>query len=449
MAAATETIAAVATAPGRGAVGMLRLSGPRAWAIAQAMTGGQALPAVRNAALRHFHEADGRILDQGLLLLFAAPHSFTGEDVAELQGHGGPVVLDGLLRSALAHGARAAQPGEFSQRAFLHDRLDLAQAEAIADLIDAGSLAAARAAMRSLDGEFSQRVDGVVDALIGLRADLEAALDFADEDLPWLSPQSLAQRLQDLADDLSNLLNQAGRGRRLRDGLVVAIAGRPNVGKSTLMNRLAGAEVAIVSDIAGTTRDTLRETIDLDGVPVNLIDTAGLRDTDDPIEREGVKRARAALQQAELVLLIVDDREVTPPAIEHQDDWPQQTRVLVVRNKCDLSGHAPGAELAPDGQESLRICAASGAGLDTLRAALRTAGGGGGSDTGVFSARSRHLDALQQALVAVRHAQLHGVQTELIAEDLRLAQQALEAITGRYTPDDLLDRIFSSFCIGK
>lgn len=444
----TDTIAAVATAPGRGAVGILRLSGPEAAAIATRIAG--PLPAPRVATLRGFRANDGALLDRGIVLYFPAPRSFTGEEVVELQGHGGPVVLDLLLRTACAHGARVARPGEFSERAFLNGQLDLAQAEAIADLIDAGSESAARAATRSLEGAFSTRVDEIVEALIRLRADLEAALDFADEDVPWLAGDDLANRLRSLASRLHSLLGDAGQGRRLREGLTVAIAGRPNVGKSTLLNHLAGAEVAIVSPIAGTTRDLVREHITVDGLPLNVVDTAGLRETDDPVEREGVARARAALAKAELVLIVIDDAESSPGA-DLLAQLPDGLPRIIVRNKCDLSGHAPGRLDSMLGLADLRVSAVTGAGCGELRDAIRTAAGLQADTSSLFSARTRHIEALRQAGQHVTQALSGAVagHPDWIAEELRLAQRALEAITGRFTPDDLLDRIFASFCLGK
>jgi tRNA modification GTPase len=448
----TDTIAAIATAPGRGAVGIVRLSGPLARVAAERLCG--TLPAPRRAGLRRFRNGDGEPIDQGLVLVFAAPDSYTGEDIVELHGHGGPVVLDMLLEAALAAGARPARPGEFSERAFLNGRLDLAQAEAVADLIDASSRGAARAAMHTLQGEFSTRVAAVLELLIALRADLEAALDFVDEDVPWLTPETLRQRLADIAVALRELRARAAQGRRLREGMTVAIAGRPNVGKSTLLNRLAGTDAAIVSPHAGTTRDLLREAIDLGGLPLTVVDTAGLRETADPVEREGVRRARAVFAQAELVLFVAecplgltaDDRRLLaelPPAVE----------ALVLLNKCDLAGRAAGPEPAVDGRVALRIAAGTGAGIDLLAAEIRRAAGLSATGEGVFAARARHLDALRRAADHCANAQAHTAaphpRNELVAEELRLAQLALDEITGRFSSEDLLGRIFAGFCIGK
>jgi tRNA modification GTPase len=446
----TDTIAAIATPPGRGAIGILRLSGPAAFVIAQRIAG--ELPAPRRATLRHLRDGDATAIDQGLVLTFRAPHSFTGEDVVELQGHGGPVVLDLLLRAALSHGARAARPGEFSERAFLNGRIDLAQAEAIADLIDAASTQAARAAQRSLDGEFSRRVHARVEDLTALRMHVEAALDFSDEDIDWLADETLRTQLDALLHALRTLLGDAAQGRRLCEGLVVTLTGAPNVGKSTLMNRLAGADVAIVTPIAGTTRDVLRENLLLDGMPLTLVDTAGLRDSGDAIEREGVRRAREAIAKAELALFLVDDRAgATADDRRLLADLPAGPRIVVVHNKCDLSGGAP-ERFEHEGQTHLRISAVSGAGMDLLRATLRDCAGLHAGGEGLFSARSRHLDALRRALAAASDAQarlLEGANAELAAEELRLAQQALGEITGAVSADDLLGRIFSAFCIGK
>jgi len=445
-----DTIAAIATPPGRGAIGMVRVSGPLAWAVCEHIAG--RLPPPRQAVLRNFRDAAGERIDQGLALYFPAPHSYTGEDVLELQGHGGPLLLDLLLQSACAAGARLARPGEFSERAFLNGRLDLAQAEGVADLIDASSRAAARAALHSLQGEFSRRVQGLLDELIAVRADLEAALDFADEDVPWITPQTLHDRTAGLVEICGDLIKEAAQGRRLREGLTVAIAGQPNVGKSTLLNRLAGAEAAIVSPHAGTTRDLLREHIVADGLPLTVIDTAGLRDTADPVEQEGVRRAWAALEKAELILFLADDRDGLTDADQRLlARLPADVETLLLFNKCDLSGRTPGRETTPGGRVRLRLSAGAEPpqGMDLLAAEIKRAAGLSGAPAeGLFTARARHLDALHRAQAALRLARAHGA-PELIAEELRLAQQALDEITGRFSSEDLLGRIFSSFCIGK
>lgn len=447
-----DTIAAIATPPGRGAVGMLRLSGPLAPRICEMLAG--ALPPPRQAVLRNFVDNAGLRIDQGLLLYFPAPRSYTGEDVIEFQGHGGPMVLSLLLQAACAAGARPARPGEFSERAFLNGCLDLAQAEAVADLIDASSRSAVRAALHSLQGEFSRRVQGLLDELIAVRADLEAALDFADEDVPWITPQTLHDRIAGLVEIITDLMREAAQGRRLREGMTVAIAGQPNVGKSTLLNRLAGAEAAIVSPHAGTTRDLLREHISVDGLPLTVVDTAGLRDSADPVEQEGVRRAWGALEKAELILFLADDRDgLTDADQQLLARLPPDVETLLLFNKCDLSGGTPGRSRDPQGRVSLRLSAAAGLGLELLAAEIRRAAGFSGSGAeGLFTARTRHMEALRHAQASLRLARAHAAKTtapELIAEELRLAQQALDEITGRFTSEDLLGRIFSSFCIGK
>lgn len=450
MSAATDTLAAIATAPGRGAVGILRLSGSKAIPVATALCG--TLPAPRSAALRHFRDAAGAVIDQGLVLVFPGPQSFTGEDVVELQGHGGPVVMDLLLRAACAAGARLARPGEFSERAYLNGRMDLAQAEAVADLINAASAGAARAASRSLDGELSRRVQVLLEELVQLRVFVEGALDFSDEDVDWLADASLRIRVETLCAHLEDLLRLARQGRRLRDGLSIALTGAPNTGKSTLLNALAGADVAIVTDIAGTTRDVLRENLDLDGLPVTVVDTAGLRESDDPIEREGMRRARAALEKAELALYLLDDRTGWTAADSALlATLPPGPRRLIVHNKCDLTQRAPQV-FEQDGERHLRLSAARGLGLDLLRAEIRAAAGLAESGESLFSARTRHVDALERTLAAVREAQRRmqeGAAPELAAEELNLAQRALSEITGAFGSEDLLGAIFRSFCIGK
>lgn len=446
----TDTIAAVATAPGRGAVGVLRLSGPDAQAIAARLVG--ALPTPRHAVLRRFCDTDGTPIDQGLVLNFAAPASFTGEDVVELQGHGGGVVLDQLLRAACAFGARVARPGEFSERAFLNGKLDLAQAEAIADLVDAGSARAARAAVRSLEGALSQRVVALAEQLTEARVFIEGALDFSDEDIDWLADAGLAERVRALDDGLSGLLRDAERGRRLQSGLRVVLTGAPNVGKSTLLNRLAGHDAAIVTPIAGTTRDVLREHLVLEGLPVTLIDTAGLRDSADVVEQEGIRRAWAAVADADLALFLVDDQKgLTADDAALLARMPPGLTCWVLANKCDLSAADPGWNDRVDPRR-LALSAASGAGVDALIAALHAHAGLTADDEPPFTARTRHIDALRRSHVCVKTAQkrlAHGGLPELAAEELRLAQAALGEITGQFTHEDLLGRIFAGFCIGK
>lgn len=445
MTAANDTIAAIATPAGRGGIGVVRISGPHTRAIAGVLLG--KIPAPRTAKLAKFRDATGATIDTGLSLFFPAPQSYTGEDVLELHGHGGAVVMDLLLARVLELGARAARAGEFTERAFLNDKLDLAQAEAVADLIDAGSRAAARAAQRSLEGEFSRRVSALVETLIGLRMYVEAALDFPEEEVDFLADGKLLARTLDLQNQLDELAAQAQQGSLLREGITVVIAGQPNVGKSSLLNALAGRDTAIVTDIPGTTRDVLRELISLDGLPLHVIDTAGLRPSADPVEQEGMRRARAEMARAERVLLLVDDRAgETEADREIRASLPGNLAVTLLLNKCDLSGRP--AERIGD---SLRLSAKTGAGLDLLRIYLKECIGYAPPE-GVFLARRRHLDALQRARIALGRAreqlEVHRA-GELFAEELRTAQQALSEITGEFTPDDLLGRIFSSFCIGK
>ncbi|KFL36143.1 tRNA uridine-5-carboxymethylaminomethyl(34) synthesis GTPase MnmE [Arenimonas donghaensis] len=439
-----DTIAAIATAAGAAGVGIVRLSGPGCRAIGATLLGRP--PAPRHAAYLRFRDDQGEVIDDGLMLYFPGPQSYTGEDVLELQGHGSPLLLARLLRRCLDLGARHARPGEFTERAFLEGRLDLAQAEAVADLISAGSEAALRAARRSLDGEFSRRVDAVVEGLVALRVWIEAALDFPEEEVDFLAAPELQQRLRGVAGDLERLRADAGRGKRLLDGLHVVIVGAPNAGKSSLLNALAGEERAIVTDIAGTTRDLLRERIQVDGIELTLVDTAGLRDAPDRIEREGIRRARAELERADLVLAVLDDQVAAPAPLA----LPGQVPVLWLHNKADLSGAPVHAETRPDG-EHLWLSARTGEGLAPLRERLREAAGLGEGSEGAFSARARHLEAMDRAagLLAQAARQLQGGAGELAAEELRGAQAALGEITGQVDADALLGRIFSSFCIGK
>lgn len=455
MTSARETIAAVATAQGRGGVGIVRVSGPRARAIGISLSGLEPKP--RHAHYGPWHDDDGEVIDQGLLLFFPGPNSFTGEDVLELQGHGGPVVLDMLLQRCLQLGARQARPGEFSERAFLNDKLDLAQAEAIADLIEASSTQAARNALRSLQGEFSRRVHELTERLIQLRIYVEAAIDFPEEEIDFLADGHVLSQLDAVRDYLSTVLREAGQGALLRDGMNVVIAGRPNAGKSSLLNALAGREAAIVTDIAGTTRDVLREHIHIDGMPLHVVDTAGLRDTDDQVERIGVERALKAIGEADRVLLVVDStapEAADPFALwpEFLDSKPDPARVTLIRNKADLSGEPIALETCNDGHVTIALSAKSAAGLDLLREHLKACMGFEQTAESGFSARRRHLEALRQAQASLEHGRnqltLMGA-GELLAEDLRQAQQALGEITGAFSSDDLLGRIFSSFCIGK
>lgn len=437
-----ETIVAIATAGGSAGVGVLRLSGPNAHAIANALAG--RVPAPGHFRYAHFRDASGEVIDDGLLLAFAAPRSFTGEDVIELHAHGSPIVLQVLLQRCVALGARRARPGEFSERAFVNGKLDLVQAEAIADLITAGSEQAARAARRSLDGVFSQRCAQMAQTVLQLRIHVEAAIDFPEEEIDFLADAQLQQGLAEASSELAQLLAEAERGQRLRDGLHVLILGVPNVGKSALLNALAGRDRAIVTAVPGTTRDLLREEVCIDGLALTLVDSAGLRDSADPVEREGMRRARAELEHADVVLWVEDASRIAaepPPAV------PSGTSVIRVHNKADLLAQPPAGD-----EHELYVSALTGTGLDRLRARLRELAGCGEGSEGAFSARARHVEALQRA-----QCHLHDAITqlgehragELAAEELRLAHDALGEITGVVHADELLGHIFASFCIGK
>jgi tRNA modification GTPase len=447
---ATETIAAIATPSGQGGVGIVRVSGNAVEEIAIALLG--RLPQVRRAELHAFRDADATLIDTGLVLYFAAPASFTGEPVLELHGHGGPVVMDLLLQRVLGLGARPARPGEFSRRAFLNNKLDLVQAEAIADLIESDTAQAARAAVRSLQGTFSRRVHQLLEALTQLRIYIEAAIDFPDEEIDWVADARLQQMLQDLQQDLADIMARAHQGQLLRDGMTLVIAGRPNAGKSSLLNALAGSDTAIVTEIPGTTRDVLREHIQLDGMPLHVIDTAGLHDSDDPVELLGMQRARKAMESADRLLLLIDDQAgYTAADAAILDDLPAGVPHTLIFNKIDLSGRMPGP--VPMGNSpGFALSVQTGIGMDALRAHLKQCVGFGEQAEGSFSARRRHLDALQrvQQHLLAGQLQLEELQAgELLAEELRLAQQELGEITGEVSSDDLLGRIFSSFCIGK
>ena len=451
----SDTIVAQATPPGRGGVGILRISGRQAEEVAMALLG--KLPKPRYADYLPFKDADGSVLDQGIALYFPGPNSFTGEDVLELQGHGGPVILDLLLkRILLMPNVRIARPGEFSERAFLNDKLDLAQAEAIADLIDASSEQAARSAVNSLQGAFSNRVNQLVEALTHLRIFVEAAIDFPDEEIDFLSDGKIEAQLNGVMGELQAVRAEARQGSLLREGMKVVIAGRPNAGKSSLLNALAGREAAIVTDIAGTTRDVLREHIHIDGMPLHIIDTAGLREASDEVERIGIERAWNEIEQADRVLFMVDG--TTTDAIEPTTIWPEfmarlpkTLPITVVRNKADVTGET--LELSEvNGYSLIRLSARTGEGIDVLRDHLKQSMGFTSNMEGGFLARRRHLQALETAAMHLEQGKeqlLSAYAGELLAEELRLAQQALSEITGEFTSDDLLGRIFSSFCIGK
>lgn len=449
MSLSADTIAAVATPPGRGGVGIIRVSGPGVPGLAEQLLG--ALPAPRLAGLHRFCDSAGETIDAGLALYFPAPHSFTGEHVLELHGHGGPVVMDLLLARVLELGARQARPGEFSERAFLNDKLDLAQAEAIADLIDSSTVQAARAASRSLQGEFSARVQVLLDTLIELRTYVEAAIDFPDEEIDFLSDGEVQRRLERVVENLHQVQSQARQGCLLREGMSLVLAGRPNAGKSSLLNVLAGRDTAIVTPVAGTTRDVLREHIQIDGMPLHIIDTAGLRDSEDPVEKEGVRRAWAQIEQADRVLLVIDDQlglSADDRAILER--LPAQLPHTLVYAKIDLSQRPAGLQGGMQ-DTGIALSAHTGQGVDELRNHLKAVMGYEESGAGGFSARRRHLEALQGAAGHLHSAQscLNSGAGELLAEELRLAQQRLAEITGEFSSDDLLGEIFAGFCIGK
>jgi tRNA modification GTPase len=446
-----DTIVAAATPPGRGGVGVVRVSGPKVPEIAATFVGD--LPKPRHATLAGFLDSAGETIDIGFALFFPAPHSYTGEHVLELQGHGGPVIVERLVERAQELGARRARPGEFTERAFHNGKIDLAQAEAVADLIDAGSREAARAAMRSLQGEFSTMVQGLTDALIDLRTYVEAAIDFPEEEVDFLNDAELHARLGTVRSHFDAVAAAAGQGRLLRDGISVVLAGKPNSGKSSLLNRLAGYDAAIVTAIPGTTRDVLRERIDIDGLPLHVLDTAGLRDSVDLVEAEGVRRATAEMARADRVLFIIDMSD-DPEGRAFESErarLPADVPVTLVFNKMDLGQPLPVAGTLA-GPPRVHVSALTGEGLDALRAHLKSSVSFQTAGSGSISARRRHLEALARARQFVENAARELQQRragELIAEELRLGQNALEEITGVFTADDLLGRIFGSFCIGK
>lgn len=442
-----DLIAAIATAPGRGGIGIVRLSGTDLASIAHGLTG--ILPKPRVATLARFLDAEGAEIDEGIALYFPAPQSYTGEDVLELQGHGGPVVMQLLLRRCLELGARLAEPGEFTRRAYLNDKLDLAQAEAVADLIEASTAAAARSAVRSLSGEFSRIVHELVERLIALRMLVEVTLDFPEEEIDFLRKSDATGQLAGLSGNVRKLLNGARQGSLLRNGLHVVLAGQPNVGKSSLLNRLAGEERAIVTAVPGTTRDALRETIQVNGIPLHIVDTAGLRETRDEVEQLGIARSWKEIERADVVLHLLDARVgMTPEDRSIAARLPSDVERIVLFNKCDLAGHPAQCEHSA-GRVALWLSAKTGEGMEALeQELLRIAGWQAGAED-VFLARERHLKALEMALSHLQMASNRSEQLELYAEELRLAQEALGDITGEFTPDDLLGEIFSRFCIGK
>jgi tRNA modification GTPase len=434
----TETIAAIATPPGKGGVGVIRISGPAALSISKSISGYE--PRVRKASYARFYDKHKTVIDTGLILFFVGPHSFTGEDVVELQGHGGPIIQDLLLKEVLRLGARQARAGEFSERAFLNDKIDLAQAEAIADLIDSSTAQAAKGAMRSLQGEFSEKVKSLLKELIYLRMYVEAAIDFPEEEIDFLADEKVRTSIENLQQSLLTTIEQAGQGAILRNGLRLVIAGKPNAGKSSLLNALAGYDAAIVTDIPGTTRDTISETIDLDGLPVHIIDTAGLRDSEDVVEKIGIQRARKAMLDADHILLLVD---ATKNLATEPLDSPEKTSL--VYNKIDLVSK-------PQEIEGIKISATSAQGIGVLREYIKTLAGYSQENETVFTARRRHITALEDGRDAVQRGlsqlKLHNA-GELLADELLQAQNHLNQITGEFNADDLLGEIFSGFCIGK
>lgn len=440
-----EPIAALATPPGTGGIGVIRISGSRLNEFAQRLTSCLVAPIPRQATLATLRNRQGQPIDQCLLLYFPAPHSFTGEDVLEIQGHGGRMVMQMLLSRCLELGARLAEPGEFSRRAYLNDKMDLAQAEGIADLIEAASAQAVRSAHRSLSGEFSQAVQNVVDQLIDLRMTIEATLDFPDEEINAIDPA----RLQKLTRDMATLRTRARQGSMLRSGLVVVLMGLPNVGKSSLLNRLANDECAIVTDVAGTTRDALRETIQIEGIPLHIIDTAGLRETTEPVEKLGIERTWKEIERADVVLQIVDARTgITPADRVIAVNCPVSIERLVVENKCDLA-HLPTGCHEEQGYRHVRLSAKTGEGISCLHDELLRVAGWTDLGEDVLLARERHMMALTEASNRCERASGNLTHPELMAEECRLAQEALSRITGEFTADDLLGEIFSRFCIGK
>ncbi len=442
-----ETIAAIATAPGSGGIGVVRVSGSKAKVIAEGVLGH--CPAPRHAAYLDFKEADGTLIDRGIAIYFAAPYSYTGEDVLELQAHGGPALMQLLLSRCLQLGARQALPGEFTKRAYLNDKLDLAQAEAVIDVINASTEAAARSAVRSLTGEFSGRIQSLLDRMIELRMYVEACLDFPEEEIDFITQGRVGEKLAAIHQQLEAVFNSARQGNLLREGIQVVLIGQPNVGKSSLMNQLTGEDVAIVTEIAGTTRDVLKSAIQIDGVPLHVIDTAGLRETADEVEKQGIVRTWRALQSANVALLLVDAAHGigrTEKSILQR--LPQDLPKIRVHNKIDLSSEQPKIETVA-GEVHIYLSAKHGQGVDLLRQHLLHLAGWQASGEGVFMARSRHLEALARVSQHLEQAKGLLGQAELVAEELRLAQESLSEITGEFTPDDLLGEIFSRFCIGK
>ncbi len=445
----SETITAQATPPGRGGISVIRVSGSQSQKVAEAILGH--CPKVRYAEYLPFKNSDGEIIDEGIAIFYKAPHSFTGEDVLELQGHGGQVVADRIIQAVMALGVRAAKPGEFSERAFMNDKLDLAQAEAIADLIDATSEEAAKSAIRSLKGDFSQKIHELVESLISLRIYVESAIDFPEEEIDFLADGEIERQLNGVIHNMDTVQNAARQGSLLREGMQIALAGKPNAGKSSLLNALAGEERAIVTDIAGTTRDLLKQEISIDGMPLHIIDTAGLRDSNDAVEQEGIRRAWDAIEKADKILLLIDS--ATGFGDEEKKilkRLPERIEVTIIENKIDLQNKQPEL-IKKDNRIIISLSAKTGTGIDLLRQHLKASMGYLGHGEGSFMARRRHLDAIARARASLDIAAVHLQQRdgELVAEECRQAQQNLSEITGEFTSDDLLGKIFTSFCIGK
>ncbi|MDP2178963.1 tRNA uridine-5-carboxymethylaminomethyl(34) synthesis GTPase MnmE [Methylicorpusculum sp.] len=442
-----DTIAAIATPPGNGGVGIIRVSGSDVTNIAKQIIN-RPLKA-RFALFTTFSDEDGSIIDSGITLYFPAPASYTGEDVLEIQAHGGSIILDILLKRVLSLGARMARPGEFTERAFLNNKIDLAQAEAVADLIESSTEQSARSAQKSLQGLFSTQINEMVRQLTELRAYVEAAIDFVDEEIDFLSDGMVESKIENIANQIQTILNTAYQGRLLRDGYTIVLAGKPNAGKSSLLNALAGHDAAIVTDIAGTTRDVLREKIQIDGMPLHIIDTAGLRESDNPVEKEGIRRAHEEIKKADAILLLIDVKDP-----EHQSivaSFSSDAHVTKIYNKIDLLGINPEINQSAQGTQ-IYLSLRTGQGMELLKQHLKESAGFKGNNENVFIARRRHIEALQKSLNFVQSA-LMQLKTskagELVAEDLKLAQQGLTEITGEFSSDDLLGKIFSSFCIGK
>lgn len=442
-----DTIAAIATASGAGGIGIVRVSGPAANAIATGILG--SCPAPRHAAYLDFKLADDELIDRGIAIFYPNPHSYTGEDVLELQGHGGTALMQILLARCIELGARQAEPGEFTRRAYLNDKLDLAQAEAVADVINAATTEAAKSAARSLSGEFSQHINALLLKLIDLRMFVEACLDFPEEEIDFITQGRVAEKLEAITAELVSVFAKAKQGSLLREGISVVLVGQPNVGKSSLMNQLAGEEIAIVTPIAGTTRDTIKNAIQINGVPLHIIDTAGLRETDDEVEKFGIARTWRATETANIALLLIDAAHgITDTEKSILERLPQEIRTIWVHNKIDVSNE-PAFVQQKDDATHIYLSAKTGAGVDLLKSHLLILAGYQSNSEGVFMARARHLDALAQVELHLKAASAQIKSAELVAEELRLAQEALSSITGEFTPDDLLGEIFSKFCIGK